>query len=176
MAICGGWTAGRLRCSDVQAPPPKFKGPRQRPPSPMATANASPQPRPRRISLWRRPLLVGVCFALGYGLTLRLLDLRLPALVQWGQSFEPRDRPGTSLESLRLQFGTAQQELRGRLDLQELESQQPGPDDAVAAPESPLDSAVVPEALTPAVPQLPAADPPPESRPSFEAPPAPRQP
>jgi hypothetical protein len=121
-------------------------------------------------------LLVGVCFALGYGLTLRLLDLRLPALVQWGQSFEPRDRPGTSLESLRLQFGTAQQELRGRLDLQELESQQPGPDDAVAAPESPLDSAVVPEALTPAVPQLPAADPPPESRPSFEAPPAPRQP
>ena len=142
----------------------------------MASASSSTQTRPRRVSLWRRPLLVGVCFALGYGLTQRALDLRLPALVQWGQSFEPRDRPGTSLESLRLQFGTAQQELRGRLDLQELESQQPGPGDASTAPEPPLDRADVPEALTPAAPQLPAADPPPDSRPSLEAPPAPRQP
>jgi len=142
----------------------------------MATAHASPQTRLRRVSLWRRPLLVGVCFALGYGLTQRALDLRLPALVQWGQSFEPRDRPGTSLESLRLQFGAAQQELRGRLDLQELDRQQPGSGDASAVAVPPDDSAVVPEALTPAAPQLPAADPPPEARPSFEAPPAPRQP
>jgi len=74
------------------------------------------------VSLWRRPLLVGVCFALGYGLTQRLLDLRLPALVQWGQTFQPRDRPGTSLDSLRLRFGAEQQELRGRLDLQQLET------------------------------------------------------
>jgi len=142
----------------------------------MATANASPQTRPRRVSLWRRPLLVGICFALGYGLTQRALDLRLPALVQWGQSFAPRDRPGTSLESLRLQFGAAQQELRGRLDLQELEGQQPGSADAFPVAAPPDDSAVVPDTLTPAAPQLPAADSAPEARPSLDAPPAPRQP
>jgi len=120
------------------------------------------------VSLWRRPLLVGVCFALGYGLTQRLLDLRLPALVQWGQTFQPRDRPGTSLDSLRLRFGAEQQELRGRLDLQQLETQQPAPA-AAATP-------AVDEALTPAAPQLPAAEQPPEPITPAEAPPAPRQP
>jgi hypothetical protein len=136
----------------------------------MATASASTQtrPQPKPVSLWRRPLLVGVCFALGYGLTQRLLDLRLPGLVQWGQTFEPRDRPGTSLDSLRLRFGSEQQDLRGRLDLQELEAQQPGPDAAAPSADVPADTPAVDEALTPAAPQLPAAE--------AEAPPAPRQP
>ena len=136
----------------------------------MATARASTQtrPQPKPVSLWRRPLLVGVCFALGYGLTQRLLDLRLPGLVQWGQTFEPRDRPGTSLDSLRLRFGSEQQDLRGRLDLQELEAQQPGPDAAAPSADVPADTPAVDEALTPAAPQLPAAE--------AEAPPAPRQP
>jgi hypothetical protein len=114
-------------------------------------------------------LLVGVCFALGYGLTQRLLDLRLPGLVQWGQTFEPRDRPGTSLDSLRLRFGSDQQELRGRLDLQELETQQPEPDAAAMPAEVPAETPAVDPALTPAAPQLPAAV-------EAEAPPAPRQP
>jgi hypothetical protein len=136
----------------------------------MATASASTQtrPQPKPVSLWRRPLLVGVCFALGYGLTQRLLDLRLPGLVQWGQTFAPRDRPGTSLDSLRLRFGSEQQDLRGRLDLQELEAQQPGPDAAAPSADVPADTPAVDEALTPAAPQLPAAE--------AEAPPAPRQP
>ena len=136
----------------------------------MATASASTQtrPQPKPVSLWRRPLLVGVCFALGYGLTQRLLDLRLPGLVQWGQTFEPRDRPGTSLDSLRLRFGSEQQDLRGRLDLQELEAQQPGPDAAAPSADVPADTPAVDEALTPAAPQLPAAE--------AQAPPAPRQP
>ena len=140
----------------------------------MATASASTQtrpgstPKPRPVSLWRRPLLVGACFALGYGLTQRLLDLRLPGLVQWGQTFEPRDRPGISLDSLRLRFGSDQQELRGRLDLQELETQQSGADAAAPSAEAPADPPAVDEALMPAAPQLPAAD--------AEAPPAPRQP
>ena len=136
----------------------------------MATASASTQtrPQPKPVSLWRRPLLVGVCFALGYGLTQRLLDLRLPGLVQWGQTFEPRDRPGTSLDSLRLRFGSEQQDLRGRLDLQELETQQPAVDAAAPSADVPADTPAVDEALTPAAPQLPAAE--------AEAPPAPRQP
>ena len=141
----------------------------------MATASASTQtgpgstPRSRTVSLWRRPLLVGICLALGYGLTQRLLDLRLPALVQWGQTFEPRDRPGTSLDSLRLRFGSEQQELQGRLDLQELENQQP-------ADEVPADTPAVDEAITPAAPPLPAAEPPADMRGPAESPPAPRQP
>ncbi len=136
----------------------------------MATASASTQTRsqPKPVSLWRRPLLVGVCFALGYGLTQRLLDLRLPGLVQWGQTFEPRDRPGTSLDSLRLRFGSEQQDLRGRLDLQELETQQPAVDAAAPSADVPADTPAVDEALTPAAPQLPAAE--------AQAPPAPRQP
>lgn len=81
---------------------------------------ATTQPRARKVSLWRRPLLVGFCVALGYGLTQRVLDLRLPAFVQWGQSFDVREMPGTGLESLRLRFGSEGHELRGRLDLQPL--------------------------------------------------------
>lgn len=137
----------------------------------MATASASPHTRPRpsprahAVSLWRRPLLVGLCMALGYGLTQRLLDLRLPALVQWGQSFEPRDRPGTSLESLRLRFGAEAHDLRGRLDLQQLETQQTAVDPAALPADAPADTPALNEALTPAAPPLPA-----------EAPPAPRQP
>ena len=141
-------------------------------------ATASPTPKPRPVSLWRRPLLVGVCFAVGYGLTQRLLDLRLPALVQWGQAFEVRDRPGTSLESLRLGFGSDQQDLRGRLDWQQLEPQptptpdplaSPGPDATAATPEPA-------ESTSPVAPMLPPAGGPAELPASAEAPPAPRQP
>lgn len=82
---------------------------------------ATVKPRARRVSLWRRPLLVGFCVALGYGLTQRLLDLRLPAFVQWGQSFDVREMPGSGLGSLRLRFGSEAHDLRGRLDPQPLE-------------------------------------------------------
>lgn len=81
---------------------------------------ATPRPRPRAVSLWRRPLLVGACFGLGYGITQRLLELRLPQFVNWGQSFDVRETPGTSLESLRLRHGSELQDLRGNLEQLEL--------------------------------------------------------
>jgi len=84
-----------------------------------ASASTPPRPRPR----WQVPLLAGVCFGLGYGLTHRLLALQLPSLVRLGQGFEVRPFPGTSLESLRLRFGADGQEVRGTLDLLELERQ-----------------------------------------------------
>ncbi|MBM5803885.1 MAG: hypothetical protein FJ078_07175 [Cyanobacteria bacterium K_DeepCast_35m_m2_155] len=136
----------------------------------MATASSKAQPRP--VSLWRRPLLVGVCFGLGYGLTQRLLDLQLPALVQWGQSFDVREFPGTSLESLRLRFGSENQELRGRLDLLELEAEQPKPADPLALPEDQLRGdqlglvAPEPPAAPAAKPPAPSLPPPPASMPS----------
>ena len=130
-------------------------------------AAASPQAKPRPLSLWRRPLLVGVCFGLGYGLTQRLLDLRLPELVQWGQSFEVRQFPGTSLESLRLRFGSEAQDLRGRLELQELEATEP----KLAEPE-PLE----PELRDEALPQADATPPAAPVAPSLPPPSPPSQP
>lgn len=84
-----------------------------------APASTPPRPRPR----WQVPLLAGLCFGLGYGLTHRLLALQWPSLVRLGQGFEVRPFPGTSLESLRLRFGADSHEVRGTLDLLELERQ-----------------------------------------------------
>jgi hypothetical protein len=81
------------------------------------------------------PLLAGLCFGLGYGLTHRLLALQWLSLVRLGQGFEVRPFPGTSLESLRLRFGADSQEVRGTLDLLELE-RQTGADKPPAQPEA----------------------------------------
>lgn len=97
-------------------------------PSPASTP---PRPRPR----WQVPLLAGLCFGLGYGLTHRLLALQWLSLVRLGQGFEVRPFPGTSLESLRLRFGADSQEVRGTLDLLELE-RQTGADKPPAQPEA----------------------------------------
>lgn len=80
---------------------------------------ASPPSRLR----WRAPLVAGLCFGLGYGVTQRLLALQLPEFVRLGQGFELREFPGTSLRSLRLQYGDDQQPIRADLDQLELERQ-----------------------------------------------------
>jgi hypothetical protein len=85
--------------------------------------NSAAQPRPERPPWWQGPLLVGVCFALGYGITQRLMALSWPQFVQLGQGFEVRAFPGTSLESLRLRFGAEGQTIRADLERQELEQQ-----------------------------------------------------
>ncbi|MFQ6537755.1 MULTISPECIES: hypothetical protein [Aphanothece] len=89
----------------------------------MAQSRPAQSPRPLRRSRWRGPLVAGFCFGLGYGVTQRLLALQLPALVQLRQGFEVREFPGTSLESLRLRFGSDSKEIRGDLELMELEQQ-----------------------------------------------------
>jgi hypothetical protein len=138
-------------------------------------AAVSSRPLKRTVSLWRRPLLVGVCFGVGYGLTLRLLDLRFGDLVQWGPAFEVRDTPGTSLESLRLRFGSAGQALRGVLDLQQLQQEEPtpAPQDAPATPEPAQAELPLELPSRPAVPVAPAPAPAP---PAPELPPAPVDP
>lgn len=82
----------------------------------QSPAAAGPRRRRVRPSLWRRPFVVGLCLALGYGLTHRLLNLGLPALVQLNQSFEVRPFPGASLESLRQRFGGEPRPLRVELE------------------------------------------------------------
>ncbi len=100
--------------------------------------SATLRPKPRPVSLWRRPLLVGMSFGLGYGVTQRLLDLRLPTLVNWGPSFEVRESPGTSLDSLRLHFGSEQQDLRSRVERPLQDAPEP---DSANKPTAKLDQA-----------------------------------
>ena len=110
-------------------------------------ASAGSRPSKRAISLWRRPLLVGLCFGLGYGVTQRLLDLRLPGFVQWGQSFDVRQMPGTGIDSRRLGLGSDAQDLRGRLDLLELKPEAPvAPQKAAETPAETPPEVQVPEA------------------------------
>ncbi|EDY37968.1 conserved hypothetical protein [Cyanobium sp. PCC 7001] len=89
----------------------------------MATSSPSRAVPTRPRNRWRGPLVAGFCFGLGYGITQRVLALQLPSLVQLRQGFDVREFPGTSLESLRLRFGKDAQEIRGDLEVLELERQ-----------------------------------------------------
>jgi hypothetical protein len=88
----------------------------------MARVSQPIQPRPQ--PLWKGPLIAGVCFGLAYGITQRLLSFNVAELIRFGPGFDVQVFPGTSLESLKLRFGDAQGEIRGDLELQELERQQ----------------------------------------------------
>jgi hypothetical protein len=121
-------------------------------------------------------LVVGICFGVGYGLTHRLLALQWPSLVRLGQGFDVRAFPGTSLESLRLRFGAESQEIRGDLDLLELEQQTKAANPAANPEAKPVDPAVEAEAQPPEPePQLnpepaPEEAPPPPALPGADLP------
>jgi hypothetical protein len=106
-----------------------------------------------------------------------LLALQLPPLVRLGQGFEVRPFPGTSLESLRLRFGAESQEIRGDLDLLELENKagadqpaarpevQPTPEPEAGFRDAEVDPGPLPDPASsaprldaPAPPSLPSAD------------------
>lgn len=87
-----------------------------RPAEPASAAARRPTP-PMSRRRWRTPLLMGLCFGLGYGVTHRLLALQWPGFVKLGQNFDLRPFPGTSLESLRQKAGAAGQSIRADLDL-----------------------------------------------------------
>jgi len=146
-------------------------------PTSAAAAAAGRTPPPLNRRLWRTPLVVGICFGLGYGLTHRLLALQWSGFVQLGQSFDVRPFPGTTLESLRQKFGAEGQAIRGDLDLMELEArnrkaeaqarlQAEEEQKRLAAPEQPLEAGLPaePEAAgegaAPPPPQLPSPAPP----------------
>jgi hypothetical protein len=67
------------------------------------------------------PLVAGLCFGFGYGVTGRLLAQRSGGPTTLGQTFDVKSVPGTSLESLRMRYGAEKEQLRGDLGLIELE-------------------------------------------------------
>lgn len=89
----------------------------------MAEVRQPVQP-PRLRQIWKGPLLAGLCFGAAYGITQRLLSFNVSELIRFGPGFDVQVFPGTSLESLKLQFGDAEAEIKGDLELQELERQQ----------------------------------------------------
>jgi len=89
------------------------------PPASGPTAQALQGHPPRGVQprrAWLGPLLVGFTFALGYGITDRLLRLNLGGWVPLGQNFDHRPAPGTTLESLRQRSGDAGGSVRGDLE------------------------------------------------------------
>ena len=74
--------------------------------------------------IWKGPLIAGLCFGVAYGVTQRVLSFNVAELIRFGPGFDVQVFPGTSLESLKLRYGAAEAEIRGDLELQELERQQ----------------------------------------------------
>ncbi len=72
---------------------------------------------------WRVWWIVGLCFGVGYAASLRLLSLGGPEEGGASQRFDVQPAPGTTLDSLRQRFGGDAREIRGDLDLLELEQE-----------------------------------------------------
>ena len=110
---------------------------------PQPKPSAKPRPGAKTQSIprspWQGPLVAGLCFGLGYGITQRLLSLQLPAFVHLGQGFELRAFPGTTLQSLRLKFGTEAQPIRGDLQRDQLDQQTKAPETSGEPAEDGLD-------------------------------------
>ena len=73
---------------------------------PAETSASTAKPKRRaRPRFWMGPLVAGACFALGYGITQRVVLIRSGLEQSEPQSFSARAFPGESLESLRLRHG-----------------------------------------------------------------------
>ena len=80
--------------------------------------------QPALKQIWKGPLVAGLCFGVAYGVTQRVLSFNVAELIRFGPGFDVQVFPGTSLESLKLRYGAAEAEIRGDLELQELERHQ----------------------------------------------------
>jgi len=76
------------------------------------TTTTSDQQRPRRPRYWVGPLLAGACFALGYGITQRVVLMRQTWEKPQQATFRQNSFPGETLVGLRRRYG-AEQPLMG---------------------------------------------------------------
>jgi len=67
--------------------------------------SASEQQRPKRPKFWVGPLVAGACFALGYGITQRVVLMRAAWQQPQQEAFRPQDFPGETLGDLRRRHG-----------------------------------------------------------------------
>lgn len=136
LSLCGEWWFRPSRChAGTPALPGETMARSTAAPSLTAPMSQSPSahsiqaPVRRRQAArsrwsWRRAIGLGLCFGLGYGLTMRLLDLPIATSWKGVQRFAVKTFPGSELDSLRRQYGDRQGQIRGDLDLLELERQQ----------------------------------------------------
>ena len=67
--------------------------------------SASEQQRPKRPKFWVGPLVAGACFALGYGITQRVVLMRAAWQQPQQEAFRSQDFPGETLGDLRRRHG-----------------------------------------------------------------------
>lgn len=77
-----------------------------------------PQRRPR---FWVGPLVAGSCFALGFGITTRIVAMQGGESAPRPQAFNPKPFPGERLQSLRARFEGASKPLKADVAAREAE-------------------------------------------------------
>ncbi|MAF40741.1 MAG: hypothetical protein CL859_02610 [Cyanobium sp. ARS6] len=83
------------------------------------TATSTDQQRLRRPRFWIGPLVAGACFALGYGITQRVVLMQQASEKPQKASFRQSSFPGESLDGLRRRYG-ADQPLMGDVAAKEV--------------------------------------------------------
>ena len=71
-------------------------------------SSTSEQQSPKRPRYWVGPLVAGACFALGYGITQRIVLMRASWKEPQQQAFRQQAFPGETLEALRRRYGEDQ--------------------------------------------------------------------
>ena len=109
------------------------------------TTTTSDQQRSRRPRYWVGPLVAGACFALGYGITQRVVLMRQASEKPQQATFRQNSFPGESLDGLRRRYG-ADQPLMGDVAAQEaLDVEQRQANEQVEAIAKQAQRAVMPE-------------------------------
>ncbi len=85
------------------------------------TTRSQVEPKPRRPRFWVGPLVAGCCFALGYGVTQRVVTLQSNAEEPVPEAFAPVFFPGQSLDGLRARDGGTSADFQ--VDLIKLEAE-----------------------------------------------------
>ena len=113
-------------------------------PARAMTTTTSDQQRPQRPRYWVGPLVAGACFALGYGITQRVVLMRQTWEKPQQATFRQNSFPGETLDGLRRRYG-ADQPLMGDVAAKEaLDAEQRKANeqaDAIAKQVKPLEQA-----------------------------------
>ena len=88
---------------------------------PAETQPSSVEKPRRRPRFWVGPLVAGSCFALGFGITQRIVAMQGGESAPKPQAFNPKPFPGERLESLRDRFEGASKPLKADVAAREAE-------------------------------------------------------